>query len=148
MFVTFIAQIHYTIEQLPLLDAERLQDERECQRAFLVLSLISHAYVWGAKGEPVLDVCYMKILSLHMIIDFTKAIIHSLVGHQQAIGFTAHLLSCCPGLLQLAAVKQVRAHRFDVGHLNPFDLIMLLLLIGTWRPFTRFPEALMNPGFT
>ena len=42
--------------KLPVLETERLRNEREMGRAFLVLALLSHAYVWGAKGEPVLDV--------------------------------------------------------------------------------------------
>lgn len=41
---------------MPELDAKQLKNEAEYQRAFLVLSLISHAYIWGAKGEKVLQV--------------------------------------------------------------------------------------------
>ena len=33
-----------------------LNGQREWQRAFLVLSMISHAYVWGDKGDPVMQV--------------------------------------------------------------------------------------------
>lgn len=49
-------KLRQRISTIPELSIERLVTEAEQQRAFLVLSLLSHAYVWGAKGEPVLDV--------------------------------------------------------------------------------------------
>lgn len=43
------------IHRLPVLPVhELLTTEQEYQRAFLVFSLLSHAYIWGAKGDPVL----------------------------------------------------------------------------------------------
>lgn len=37
------------IDQLPILDASRLSDEREQRRAMVILSFLGHAYVWGDK---------------------------------------------------------------------------------------------------
>lgn len=37
------------ISKLPLLDAAKLRDERELNRAMLLLSYLGHAYVWGGK---------------------------------------------------------------------------------------------------
>jgi indoleamine 2,3-dioxygenase len=37
------------IDQLPILDASQLSDEREQRRAMVILSFLGHAYVWGDK---------------------------------------------------------------------------------------------------
>lgn len=49
-------KLRTAIEKMPELDTSVIQREDELQRAFLVLCLLSHAYVWGAKGEPVLNI--------------------------------------------------------------------------------------------
>ena len=40
------------IDELPLLDASQLQDERTQRRAMVILSFLGHAYVWG-EDKPV-----------------------------------------------------------------------------------------------
>ncbi|KFH62256.1 hypothetical protein MVEG_11467 [Podila verticillata NRRL 6337] len=35
------------IDKLPLLDVSRLETRRECQRAYSLLSIAAHSYVWG-----------------------------------------------------------------------------------------------------
>ncbi len=37
------------LDELPVLDASRLGDERELKRAMVILSFLGHAYVWGEK---------------------------------------------------------------------------------------------------
>jgi indoleamine 2,3-dioxygenase len=40
-------KIRHFAQQLPLLDAARLGDDRERKRAMVILSFLGHAYVWG-----------------------------------------------------------------------------------------------------
>jgi indoleamine 2,3-dioxygenase len=49
-------KLRQRITGIPELSIDRLLTEPEQQRAFLLLSLLSHAYVWGAKGEPVVSI--------------------------------------------------------------------------------------------
>lgn len=44
------------VRNLPVLNVKNLRKEEELNRAFLILSLLSHAYIWGKEGEPVLNV--------------------------------------------------------------------------------------------
>ena len=48
--------------QLPLLDYSKLETKEEYVRAHLVLSLISHAYVWCKGEEGVVKVCSTSII--------------------------------------------------------------------------------------
>ncbi|RDW60083.1 putative indoleamine 2,3-dioxygenase family protein [Coleophoma crateriformis] len=41
--------IRAAVDELPLLSTSKLQSEREWQRAYLLLSLLAHAYIWGGK---------------------------------------------------------------------------------------------------
>jgi hypothetical protein len=43
------------VAKLPVLDASRLQGERQFQRAYVVLSFISHGYIWG-KNQAAVEV--------------------------------------------------------------------------------------------
>jgi indoleamine 2,3-dioxygenase len=38
---------HAKAERLPMLSVSKLRSEREWQRAYLLLSFMSHAYIWG-----------------------------------------------------------------------------------------------------
>lgn len=44
-------QIRLKISELPLLSTSYLKSKAEHQRAFLILSFLSHAYVWGKNGS-------------------------------------------------------------------------------------------------
>ncbi|KAJ3171338.1 hypothetical protein HDU87_008364 [Geranomyces variabilis] len=56
---TFRSRVH----QLPVLSSSALATRREYQRAFHILALLAHAYVWGLEGEKVMQVL-PKALSL------------------------------------------------------------------------------------
>jgi indoleamine 2,3-dioxygenase len=45
--VLIAGQVRRRVNDLPLLDANRLSDHREIQRAMTILSFLGHAYVWG-----------------------------------------------------------------------------------------------------
>ncbi|KAI5459072.1 Indoleamine 2,3-dioxygenase [Mariannaea sp. PMI_226] len=48
-------RIRTSIEQLPVLSAERLRSEAEWRRAYVILAFLTHAYVWGGeKPEEIL----------------------------------------------------------------------------------------------
>ncbi|RKP09782.1 Indoleamine 2,3-dioxygenase [Thamnocephalis sphaerospora] len=47
-------QLRKRVHELPVLDVDALTTQPQRRRAFLVLSLLTHAYVWG-KHEPVLS---------------------------------------------------------------------------------------------
>jgi len=46
-------RVRALIERLPVLDAQRLAQDRERRRAMLLLSFLGHAYVWGEKTTTV-----------------------------------------------------------------------------------------------
>lgn len=48
--------IRFKAERLPLLSVLRLQTEREWQRAYVLLSFITHSYIWG--GHRPAEVCH------------------------------------------------------------------------------------------
>ncbi|KAI3654123.1 hypothetical protein MP228_000842 [Amoeboaphelidium protococcarum] len=55
-------KLRHRVEVLPQLDVTPLMDDEQClQRAFLVLCLICHAYVWGSKGQEVASVLPVNV---------------------------------------------------------------------------------------
>ncbi|KAJ3155826.1 hypothetical protein HDU89_005384 [Geranomyces variabilis] len=50
-----------TVENLPLLSTDLLANDREWQRAYLVLSFIGQAYVWGGHGQNASEVLPVTI---------------------------------------------------------------------------------------
>lgn len=54
------------VERLPVLSTERLQTEREWQRAYSVLGFIAHGYIWG--GDKPLEVSALDDVA-EMIVD-------------------------------------------------------------------------------
>jgi indoleamine 2,3-dioxygenase len=42
-------RLRSALDQLPLLDTSRLEDDRQIQRAMLLLSVFGNAYVWAEK---------------------------------------------------------------------------------------------------
>lgn len=55
-------QIRSQIRQLPVLDARHLKQEKEWQRAYVVLGFLTHAYIWG--GETPSEVGLLSALFL------------------------------------------------------------------------------------
>lgn len=45
-------QVRAFVHRLPLLDARRLRGEAELRRAYLILAVITQAFVWGVEGDP------------------------------------------------------------------------------------------------
>ncbi|RUS18976.1 Indoleamine 2,3-dioxygenase [Endogone sp. FLAS-F59071] len=43
------------IDELPILDVDRVTTQAERQRAFLVLAMLSHSYVWGKQHKAISD---------------------------------------------------------------------------------------------
>ncbi|KAI8586817.1 Indoleamine 2,3-dioxygenase [Geranomyces variabilis] len=54
---TFRARVH----ELPVLSSSALTTRLEHQRAFHILSLLAHAYVWGLEGDEVMQVLPMAL---------------------------------------------------------------------------------------
>lgn len=48
-------RLRYTIESLPIVTASRLRSEAEWRRAYVLLSFMTHAYIWG--GDTPAEVC-------------------------------------------------------------------------------------------
>ncbi|KAL1918908.1 uncharacterized protein VTP21DRAFT_2289 [Calcarisporiella thermophila] len=63
-------RVRERIRQLPLLDVTKLETEREMQRAFLVLCMLGHAYVWG---DPA---CVEETLPACIAVPWTKVADH------------------------------------------------------------------------
>ncbi|RDL36371.1 putative indoleamine 2,3-dioxygenase family protein [Venustampulla echinocandica] len=56
------------VDHLPILSTSRLRSEREWQRAYLILSFVTHAYIWEAPGPserlpPSISVPFLKVSS-------------------------------------------------------------------------------------
>lgn len=51
------ASLRYHIDQLQVLSTSKLSNEREWQRAYLILSFFTHAYIWEAGGPSEVSLC-------------------------------------------------------------------------------------------
>ena len=50
-----VGKLRTVLEQLPILDMQRLEDERQIHRAMLLLTILGNAYVWG-ESTPALRI--------------------------------------------------------------------------------------------
>lgn len=56
------------VEQTPVLSTEKLRTEPEWRRAYVILTLLTHSYVWG--GEKPAEVCVQYWAQIHVWSDF------------------------------------------------------------------------------
>jgi indoleamine 2,3-dioxygenase len=61
-------EIRQKVLDLPILSTDRLHAETEWKRSYLVLALLTHAYIWGGKNPE--DVCDLHGESLSYLCSF------------------------------------------------------------------------------
>jgi indoleamine 2,3-dioxygenase len=69
------------VKALTLLDANKLKNQREIQRAYSILSLISHSYIWGSHETQGVPTKLPKQLAVPLSIVSDKLGIHPILTH-------------------------------------------------------------------
>lgn len=62
------------VDQLPILSTSRLGSEREWQRAYLILSFLTHAYIWEAPGPSEVSVLFYELSRPERCLTSTQAV--------------------------------------------------------------------------
>lgn len=55
-------QLRSVVDGLPVLSIMRLKSEREQQRAYVILSFMTHGYIWGGENASEVCQCLLRII--------------------------------------------------------------------------------------